>query len=120
MGGHAEDSFDVSFLIAGIAAGIVAGFHTIKSRRKNGGAEGIAGIVCYYVAIVIYWAVWVVVERVTMSFEFGRWTDFDFHDHLKLLWVYLLYGTAPYGVVLIPLCFLNRWLVWRVFNFKVK
>ncbi|MBW8782886.1 MAG: hypothetical protein JF599_13505 [Verrucomicrobia bacterium] len=118
MGGRFED-LHIPFLIAGITAGIAAGVHTIRTRKKKGGDEGIlAGIACYYLAIVIYWAVWLVAERVSMCIELRKWTDFDLHDHLNLIWVYLFYGTIPYGLLLIPLCFLNRWVVWRAYTFK--
>ena len=119
MGGRLEDGLRVSFLLAGIAAGIIAGVHTIRTRKKKDGAERIVAVVgCYYLAIVAFWSVWVIAERVRMCVTFGAWTDFDLNDHLNLIWIYLVYGTLPYGVLLIPLCFVNRWLVWRAFSWR--
>ncbi len=74
------------------------------------------GVGCYYAAILAYWVVWIVVERIVLCVEFGGWTDFDLRDHLGIVLIYLVYGTLPYGLVLIPLCFANRWLVWRTFS----
>ena len=117
MGGTQSDWFRASFLLGGIAAGIAAGFQTARSREKRIGKESIiSGLVCYYLAILVFWATWIIVERILMCVDAGGWTDFDLRDHLNMLLIYLIYGTTPpYGLILIPLCFLNRLFIWRIY-----
>ena len=117
MGGSAADWARVSFIVAGIAAGLVAGFQTISSRKRKSGKEGfLSGLACYYLAMFVFWASWLLVERISMCIEHRGWTDFDLHDHVNMLGVYLIYGTIPpWSLLLIPLCFANRLLVWKTY-----
>ena len=96
-------------------AGIAAGKFTIWSRRRSDGRETIGyGIATYYLGIVVYWAGFVVIQRVIMCVQHGGWTDFDLHDHLQLILLFLTYGTF-WGLILIPLCFVMRHFVWWIY-----
>lgn len=68
----------------------------------------------YYAGIVAYWAAFVVIERVALVARHGGWTDFDLADHVGMIAPLLLLGTLGYGIVLVPLAFASRALVWRV------
>jgi hypothetical protein len=117
LGGRLVDAFSTAFAPAGAIAGLVAGMFTIWSRRKMDGGENVFyGVATYYVGIVVYWLSFVVIERAAMCLRHGGWTDFDLQDHLVLIWTLLMYGTLGAGVVLIPLTFLSRHLVWRVYQ----
>ena len=120
MGGSASDWARASFIIGGVAAGVVAGLQTIRSREKRFGKEGFGvGLLCYYLAILVFWASWIVAERIGMCIENRGWTDFDLHDHVNMLGVYFIYGTIPpWSLLLIPLCFLNRWFVWKIYKYN--
>lgn len=117
MGGRAVDSFRWSLLVAGASAGLAAGLFTVWSRRRLQGEEGFFyGLANYYLAIFIYWLSQVVVERAWLCWKAGRWTNYELHDHINLLWVFLIHGTLWFGVILIPLTFLTRHLVWRLYQ----
>jgi hypothetical protein len=122
MGGSAGDWVRVSFIAAGIAAGIIAGLQTISSRERRSGKEGLwPGLACYYLAVIAFWASWILVERISMCIEYRGWTDFDLSDHINMLMLYLIYGTIPpWSLLLIPLCFANRWLVWKTYHRNEK
>jgi hypothetical protein len=111
------DAFRPSWLIAGLVAGIVAGLFTVWSRLRRRGRESFWLVTCnYYLGIFVYWLVFLVTERVRMCVESGGWTDFDLHDHVKLLAVFALFGTLPHGLFLLPLSFVSRQVVWRVYS----
>lgn len=115
LGGGWRDALEPAWLAGGAAAGWVAGAHTIASRRRNGGSERLQdGLMSYYLAMVADWFVFVCVERIRLCIQAGGWTDFNLHDHLALIGAFLTFGTFVYGLLLIPLCFLTRRLVWRV------
>jgi hypothetical protein len=52
---------------------------------------------------------------VWICWSLGGWSDFNLHDHLLLIWWFALYGTFWYGIALIPLSFLCRHLVWKLY-----
>jgi len=118
MGGTEADWFRASFILGGICAGSVAGAQTARTREKRNGRESVlAGMACYYIAIFIFWAVWFTTERIGMCISRGGWTDFDLSDHLNMLVIYFVYGTIPpWGLFLVPLCFLNRYFVWKIYE----
>ena len=117
LGGRVMDAFKPSWLLAGAIAGAVAGWFTIWSRNRREGEERLLdGFATFYLGIVIYWISFVVIERAVMCVKHGGWTDFDLRDHLTMIGIFLLYGTLWYGIVLIPLCFLSRWLIWKVYQ----
>ena len=104
------------YLIAGGCAGIVAGAHTLWSRNRNDGRESVPhGIVTYYVGIFTYWIAIVVVERIHLFIQMGRWSNFNLRDNLNLIWIFLAFGTLPWGILLIPLNFATRAIVWRAY-----
>jgi hypothetical protein len=117
MGGRLPDAFSPGLLLAGAFAGVAAGRFTIWSRQRRGGKESVPyGIANYYVGIFVYWAAFVVIERVIICIEHGGWTDFDLRDHIKLILIFLFYGTVWFGVILIPFCFLSRFLLWKIYT----
>lgn len=117
VGGRVRELLQPGGLVAGAIAGVVAGSFTVWSRRRIHGGESVqAGIAGYYLAMLAYWATFVVVERVLLCARHGGWTDFDLRDHLMLGVTFLVYGTAVYGIVLIPLSFLTRHWVWSVYR----
>ncbi len=117
MGGGLPEACRPTWLLAGVAAGVAAGLFTIWSRTRRDGRETLLyGIATYYVAIVVYWAIFVVLERINMCIQWGGWTDFDLHDHLTMVLMFFVYGTLPWGIVLIPLCLLSRELIWRAYR----
>jgi hypothetical protein len=122
MGGSASDwARAYSFIIGGIIAGLVAGFHTIRSREKRFGKEGfVVGLLCYYLAMLVFWASSTVLERVGMCIAHQGWTDFELGEDLNMIGLYFIYGTIPWGLLLIPICFLNRWVVWNIFINTMK
>ena len=117
LGGRVTGAFRPSWLLAGALAGIVAGVFTIWSRKRREGEESLFLVLAtYYLGIVTYWATFVVVERITMCIRHGGWTDFDLRDHLVLVWTFLFYGTLWFGIILIPLTFLSRYMLWAVYK----
>lgn len=117
LGGKVADVFRPSWLVAGMVAGVAMGRFTVWSRERRGGAERLLdGIATYYLGIVVYWLVFVVIERASVVWRHGGWTDFNLHDHLVMIVWFLIQGTFPYGIVLIPLAFLSRRFVWSVYE----
>jgi hypothetical protein len=66
--------------------------------------------------IFVYWVSFVVIQRAIMCLQRGGWTDFELHDHLKLIFIFLIYGTVWFGVILIPLGFLSRHVLWKIYT----
>ena len=117
MGGGIADSFKPGWLIAGALAGVAAGVFTVWSRKRRDGRESILwGLATYYLGIFVYWLAFVLIERALMCIEKGGWTDFDLPDHLKLIWLFLIFGTVWYGIILIPVAFLSRYVIWKVWR----
>jgi hypothetical protein len=108
--------FTITCLIASIVAGVAGGWFTIWSRGRRGGRESfLGGIANFYFDIAVFSTGLVAIERVQHCIQWGGWTDFDLHDHLMLIAMFGLYGTVPWGILLIPLCFLSRHLVWNAY-----
>lgn len=121
IGGRFSEGIPWSMLLAGMCAGLIAGRHTIRSRTRNDGKEGVGAVfACYYLSIVSFWLAWFLYERAALCIEFGGWTAFDLRDSFLLLGYYLVLGTVPYGLAFIPLCLANRWLVWRTFRWQTR
>jgi hypothetical protein len=117
MGGKSADAFKLSWLAAGMIAGALSGWFTIWSRERRDGDESIqAGLAGYGLAIVGYWLVFVILERLSLCVRHGGWTDFNLRDHLMLIGPFLILGTLWYGIILIPLSFLCRWIVWVTYQ----
>jgi hypothetical protein len=116
MGGRMVDAFAPGWMLAGAIAGIATGLFAIWSRRRTDGSETfLYGLANYYIGIFVYWAAFVLIQRAIMCVQHGGWTDFDLHDHLKLILVFLIYGTLVWGIILIPLCFLSRFVLWAIY-----
>jgi len=117
MGGRVIDAFTSAYAPAGVVAGIVTGLFTVWSRKKTDGRESFGyGIGTYYLGIVAYWISFVLMARVWMCVRHGGWTDFNLRDHLSLIWLFLYLGTVWYGIILIPLCFLSRHVLWKIYQ----
>jgi hypothetical protein len=113
LGGRPADALRPSWLAAGLIAGAAAGWFTLHSRERNEGRETLRdGLLTYLLGIVVYWAAFVVLERARLCIAHGGWTAFNLVDHGRLL-LWLVYGAVLYGIVLIPLAFLTRSVVWK-------
>lgn len=117
LGGNIREAFAPAWLLAGALAGIAAGRFTIWSRERRSGRESfLFGVGTYYLGILVYWIGIVVIQRVILCAEHGGWTDFDLHDQMKLIVIFTVYGTLWFGIILIPLAFLSRHLLWKIYN----
>jgi hypothetical protein len=117
MGGRLIDALAPAWLLAGSIAGVVAGLFTIRTRQWQEGRETVLhGIATYYLGMVVYWGSFVVLQRILLSIQHRGWTDFDLQDHLTLILLFLAYGTLPFGLLLIPLTFLSRYVLWKLYT----
>jgi len=120
MGGKFVDAFSPAWLVSGALAGISAGLFTIWSRRRREGRESFFHIVAtYYLGIFVYWIGIVVIARAILCVQHGGWTDFGLRDHLKMILIFLTYGTYPFGLILIPLSLLSRNVLWKIYTRNV-
>jgi hypothetical protein len=116
-GGEPRDVLRPSWFLSGMLAGAAAGAYTIWSRRRRDGRERVADVFAtYYVGMFVFWAGFVVIERIALSLSHGGWTDFNLRDHFVMLWWFVIQGTIVYGIALIPLCWLTRRMVWGVYE----
>ena len=117
MGGRPADAFSPSWLLAGTFAGVAAGMFTIWSRRRHDGRESILyGIATYYLGIFVYWVSFVVIQRAIVCVQHGGWTDFNLRNHLMLILLFITYGTVWFGIILVPLSFLSRHVLWKIYT----
>lgn len=111
MGGSFLDAFS-GRLLPSVAAGLAAGYFTIWSRERRAGREAVLDvIVTYYLAVAVY---------ILLSASFTAIFEID-HAHVgeRLVFVFFALGYSAFvatvlGVVLIPLCFATRHLLWRL------
>ncbi|MGZ9271593.1 MAG: hypothetical protein ACXW6T_20910 [Candidatus Binatia bacterium] len=116
MGGRLADAFAPACLLAGCCAGVAAGLFTIWSRQRRNGEESfLYGVANYFVGIFVYWLSFLVIQHTILCIQHGGWTDFDLRDHLMLIVIFLGYGTLLYGIILIPLNFLSRFILWKTY-----
>ena len=116
MGGRWVDALGLSWLIAGVVSGLVAGRFTLWSRARRDGREHVLDVFAtFYLAVLVYWAMYVVGERVILLVQHGRWMSFE-TDDARMLMAMVWLGTTLYGVVLLPLTWASRILVWRVYE----
>lgn len=102
-------------LIAGALAGLCAGFLTIRSRERRLGQESVLdAVVAYYLAVLAYAVSFVWIGLLTGVDPSGK--TMGVLDAFAVTWVAvwysILYATLM-GIVLIPLSFLTRHLLWR-------
>jgi hypothetical protein len=115
MGAGPREMLQPVWLLSGAVAGVAVGWFTVWSRSRRDGSESLlSGIATFYLGTLVYWACFVAIERARLCWRAGGWTDFDLDDHLRLLALFLLHGTVTYGIVLLPLCFLSRHVVWSL------
>lgn len=97
-------------LLPGIAAGLAAGMFTIWSRTRRGGRESVWDVIAtYYLAVAVY----IVAGVPLVIFE----RDLHLGQLLGAVVGALYYAAIVatlLGVVLIPLCFATRHLLWRL------
>lgn len=117
MGGKFVDAFSPAWMSAGAVAGIATGWFTIWSRlRRDGDESFLYGVATYYLGMFVYWISFVVIQRAIMCVRHGGWTDFNLHDHLTMIFIFLVFGTVWYGIILIPLNFLSRHVLWEIYT----
>lgn len=100
---------------AGMLAGCVAGALTVWSRRRRAGREHWGDLCTTYLAAVLVYSTSLAFTEMFVNgwMRAARLGPFD----LDLLVLYLLYGmlyAAVWAVVLVPLSYLTRRVVWRV------
>lgn len=114
MGGRIVDIFNRVGLSAGLSAGLFATAHTVWSRRKRDGSDTVLQILSnYYLAILVYW-----VGLIGFSL---LWTQhwIGLHDARALALSFLVFGTIPHGLYLIPACLVSREFIWFVHERRV-
>jgi hypothetical protein len=118
MGGRLDDTFRPYFVLPGILAGVVAGSFTIWTRHRTGGRESILWtIATYYIGIFCFGGSLFVAEVIGSVARLNPfWASIDISHGAKLFIAVLVYGTFPFGIVLLPLCLLSRLLVWHVYR----
>jgi hypothetical protein len=103
-------------MLAGLVAGLAAGAFTVWSRERQQGRESIVlGLATYYLAVAVYSVSSTTIEIVVDLF---RGTELPgIHSVLLFGLFYAFFYGSILGIVLIPLCFLTRHLLWQ---FHVK
>src|SRR5215471_17239400 len=110
------DLLDPGWMLAGALAGIAAGAFTLRTREPTGaGRRFLNGLATYYLGMAVYWISFVLIERITLWVQHGRWTNAELHDDLIIIVPFTVYGTLWYGIALIPLAFASRALLIRVY-----
>lgn len=100
-----EYLFNPIFIIGGIASAHFTSEFTIWSRKRANGKEKLIYLLpTYYLGITVYW-----------FFSLFLYSPFTI-DTYKLLCVYFYISTIMYGIILIPLCYLTRKLVWQIYK----
>jgi hypothetical protein len=102
------------WIMPGVGAGLMAGYSVIWSTRRGWGFFK-RGFLSYYSGIIGYW----ILLFIALRFQNGLWGTFNLRDNLNLLPMLLLYGTIPYGVILIPLGFLSAFSIHRIYTRKM-
>ncbi len=107
MGGTYEQAWEPVYCVAGAVAGLSAGIYTIWTGRRTETAAGniLFSILTFYVGIFTYWAMETAIAHAIHFYSGGGLMGSNFNEDLKMLGVFLIYGTAGYGIYLFPLCF---------------
>jgi carbon starvation protein CstA len=104
-------------MIAGAIAGVCAGFLTVRSRERHHGRESVLdAVLAYYLAVVVYavslvWIGWLTGAG-SQGEEIGVLSAFGLSWVMP--WYAVIFATLPAGIVLLPLSFLTRFLLWRL------
>lgn len=121
MGARGSEWSASTWYLAGAIAGLAAAKFTVWSKIRSDGTERfLDGLATFYVGMFAFWGSYVVIERIAICIQFRGWSDFNLHDHLLLIVWIVVYGTFIWGILLIPLTFLTRWLVWRIYIQKAE
>jgi hypothetical protein len=116
MSGETSNAFTSRWFFSGVVAGLAAGWFTIWSRRRRQGKEGwLYVLATYYLGILVYWAAQVVIHQVSLIVQRGGWTGFNLFEHLNMITVFLVFGSTWFALILIPLSFFSRKLVWNIY-----
>jgi hypothetical protein len=100
-------------MAAGALAGLVAGLFTVWSRRRRSGRESIGFVLAtYYLAMVVYWFSGTCIDVSLQLLRDGRLRQFYWARLPDDFTWMAVYGTM-YGVVLIPLCWMTRHILWQ-------
>ena len=98
-------------LPAGGLAGLVAGGYTVWSRRRNGGRERVLHVVAnYYIGVWAY-AVFGAVLHTLVGDGLSEGWSRAFAGACIFVYYATMIATVA-GVLLIPLCWLTRLIVW--------
>jgi len=104
-------------MIAGAITGVFAGFLTVRSRERRHGRENfLDAVVTYYLAVVVYAVSLVWIGALTGVGPEGKEVGVlsAFGMSLLMPCYAVVFATLPSGIVLIPLSFLTRFLLWRL------
>jgi hypothetical protein len=102
-------------MIAGVTAGICAGYLTLWSRRRNQGRESILwGVLTYYAAAGVYALTLVLLEVVDTSAGGQRQGLRVLVALSGMTFYYGFFAATAMGVFLIPLCFATRFVFWHL------
>ena len=103
----------IVWLLPGIPAGIAAGWITICSIEKKI-SRFRRGLLAYYTGICVYWLILFIILRI----DAGIASTFDLEDNFSLLFVMLIWGTIPYGFILIPAAVGSCEVVSMIYGFN--
>lgn len=121
MGGTTREATAPVWVVASAITGALAGGFTVWSRARRGGREHVVDVIATYsLGIVAYWACFVAIARIVLGVRQGGWTDCDLRDHRVLIVPLLTHGTLWYGLVVVPLTFVSRHVVWRVHTLDAR
>ena len=98
-----------------LLTGAVAGVFTVWSRRRRRGKESVLAVVAtYYLALLVYAIGMTLTESIRYAYhgESGPTYSFTWSKVGDEITLFAAYGTM-FAVLLLPLCYLTRLLVWR-------
>lgn len=99
-------------LIAGAVAGYYAGRFTIWSRQQRDGRESLLDVVVtYYLGVGVYYLCGI---PILMLAGEGTLSITDIIPAFCFALTYVGFAATVFGLVLMPLCWLSRHIVWRV------
>jgi hypothetical protein len=117
LGGAKPSLIPGVFWPAGMMTGLVAGLYTVWSRRRLNGEESVIhGIATYYLAILMYSSSTILFGFFQQFWQTGDTAVLEPRNLRFWFTVHFLWGTFPFGLLLIPLTFLSRYVVWKSYT----
>lgn len=116
LGRNLQAAFSAA-MIAGAITGVFAGFLAVRSRERRHGRESfLDAVVAYYLAVVVYTVLLAWIGLLTRVGSAGKEVGVlqAFGASLLMPCYAVVFATLPSGIVLIPLSFLTRFLLWRL------